>query len=33
MSAEVLSRMAAGEAFAKIEVGLEANGDFRFTVS
>jgi type VI secretion system protein VasG len=33
MSSEVLARMAAGEAFAKIEVGLESNGDFRFTVS
>jgi type VI secretion system protein VasG len=33
MSAEVLSRMAAGQAFSKIEVGLEPSGDFRFTVS
>jgi len=33
MSSEVLARMAAGESFAKIEIGLEANGDFRFTVS
>ena len=33
MSAEVLSRMAAGQAFSKIEVGIEPGGDFRFTVS
>ena len=33
MSRKFLTRMAAGESFAKIEVGLEANGDFRFTVS
>jgi type VI secretion system protein VasG len=33
MSNEVLSRMAAGQAFSKIEVGIEPGGEFRFTVS
>jgi len=33
MSSEVLSRMATGEPFTRIEVGLDPGGDFRFTVA
>jgi hypothetical protein len=29
----VLARMASGESFARIEVGLDPAGDFRFTVA
>jgi type VI secretion system protein VasG len=33
MSNEVLARMASGEPFTRIEVGLDPAGDFRFTVA
>jgi hypothetical protein len=33
MSEEVLSRMASGEDFHKIEVGVDDAGDFTFAVS
>ncbi|MEX2208185.1 MAG: type VI secretion system ATPase TssH [Myxococcota bacterium] len=33
MSNEVLARMASGEPFARIEVGIDPAGDFRFTVA
>ena len=33
MSAEVLSRMAAGEAFKRIAVDIGSDGEFAFTVS
>ncbi len=33
MSNEVLARMASGEPFSRIEVGLDPTGDFRFTVA
>jgi hypothetical protein len=33
MSNEVLARMASGEAFTRIDVGLDPAGDFRFTVA
>jgi len=33
LSAEFLSRMARGEAFAKVEVGLDESGAFAFQIS